>query len=299
MKAKRILIPTTIVFLLCFTGCSVRIVNLTPSEFSPSQTGTYTLKAQVDVSQQAVIPNSLEAFVVIDGEQYPMSQKLIDGYVFEYDYKPPSQKLLVRFYYVLNYLVTKKDKAPALKQIISKLHQAQLPNSIVLRLNKERAAVDTKVTLYGEQFTKQDRVLIDGTPCETTFISSKELRFLVPEIKPGFGYIVDVFTPRGMLKAGTLRVDEANPLRVLPEKLELKIGRPKALVFMLNYPAPYGGLYISVKTDIPDSIIMPEVLIPERARTVSATIEGKYITNGNLFIKAGELPEIVVPVNIR
>ena len=228
-----------------------------------------------------------------------MSSEPSDDYVFEYDYEPPSKKLLVSFYYVLDYLIRHKDKAPVLKQIISDIHRAQLPDSIKLQLERKRAAVDTKVTLYGDQFTDQDRVLIDGTPCETTFISSKELQFLVPEIKPSFGYPVKVFTPRGMADAGTLQVDAANPLRVLPKELKLKTGQPQALVLMLNYPAPYGGLNIDVTTDIPDSIVMPKILIPERSRTVSATIEGKYISNGNLFIKAGNLPEIVVPVTIR
>lgn len=299
MKAKRILVSATIVSLLCLTGCSIRIVNLTPPQFLPSPTGSHTLTAQVDVKQQRVVPDSLRIFVVIDGEQRPMSKKPSSDHVFEYDYKPPAKKLMVRFYYVLNYMVSRKNKSPVLKQIISDLHQAQLPDPITLRLDKKRAAVDTQVTLHGEQFTDRDRVLVDGTPCETTFISSKKLQFLVPEIKPSFGYTVEVFTSRGILEAGTLRVDAANPLKVLPKKLDLKIGQPKALAFMLNYPAPYGGLYIDVTTDIPDSITMPEVLIAERTRTVSVTIKGEQISNGHLFIKAGKLPEIIVPVTVR
>ena len=277
----------------------MEIANRTPPEFSPSPTGTYTLKAEVTVSQRSVVQNSLEAFVVIDGEQHPMSQKLTDGYIFEYDYRPPSKKLLVNFYYILNYFVTKKSEAPVLEQIISDLYQARLPNSMSLQMDKDRAAVDTEVSIYGEQFTREDRILIDGTPCETIFISSGELKFIVPEIKPSFGYVVEVFTPKGMLNAGTLRVDDAHPLKILPKELALKAGQPQALVFMLNDPAPYGGLYVTATTDIPDSIYMPKILIPERTRTVSVIIEGKHIGNGNLFFKAGDLPEIVVPVTIR
>lgn len=299
MNAKRILVSVTLIFLLCLTGCSVDIVNLTPPEFSPSSTSAYTLQAQADVGRKTVIPNSLEAFVVIDGTQHRMSQKLADNYIFEYDYSPPAGKLLVNFYYILDYLVAQKDEPPVSQQIISDLYQTQLPNTVSLRMDKERAAVDDEVSVYGEQFTPQDRVLIDGTPCETTFISLRELKFLVPEIKPSFGYNVDVFTPKGMLKAGILRIDSAHPLRVLPRELTLEISQPQALVFMLNYPAPYGGIYVNVTTDISDSIILPKVLIPEGSRTVSVTIEGKYTSDGNLFIKAGELPEIIVPVTIR
>ncbi len=298
MKAKRILFLTALVSLPCLIGCSINIVNLTPPEFSPSSTGAYTLKAQVDVGKKAVVPHSLEAFVVIDGTQHPMSQKLTDSYIFEYDYKPSAEKLLVSFYYILNYLIVQKDETPTVEQVISGFYRTQLPNTVSLRIDKERAAVDKEVSIYGDQFTRQDRVLIDGTPCETTLISSKELRFLVPEIKPSFGYAVNVFTSKGMLEAGTLRVDSAHPLTVLPNEITLKAGQPQALVFMLNHPAPYGGLHVSVTTDIPDSIISPKVLIPERTRTVSVTIAGKSASSGNLFITAGELPEIIVPITV-
>lgn len=300
MKTYRFFVSTCIILSLCLAGCSTHVVNLTPPQFPPSPTGTYTLKAQANVSQStSVVPDSFEAFVVIDGKHYPMSKRTTNGSFFEYGYRPPSGKLLTRFYYVVNYLVKKKNGTPVLKQIISDLYQVQLPNTITLHLDKQRAAVDTRVKISGDQFTDQDRVLINGAPCETSFISPRELQFVVPDIKPGFGYIVEVFTSNGMLQAGTLRVDAANPLRVLPKELELKSGQPQALAFMLNYPAPFGGLYIDITTDIPDSIIMPEVLIPERARTVSVTIEGKNIGNGHLFIRAGDLPEIIVPVTIR
>ena len=52
-------------------------------------------------------------------------------------------------------------------------------------------------------------------------------------------------------------------------------------------------------TDIPNSIIMPEVLIPEGARTVSATIEGDKVGSGHLYINAKGLPELVIPVTIQ
>ena len=275
------------------------MVNRTPPEFPPSPTGTYPLEAQVDFNQKTVLPDSFKAFVVIDGQQYPMTRNPSGDHLFTYDYQPPAEKLIVRFYYVLSYLEATGDEAPELKEIISGLYQTELPNTVILRLDRDRAAVDTEVTLHGERFTRQDRVFIDGVPCETTFISSRELQFLVPEIRSSFGYNVEVFTPRGMLSVGTLRVDAANPLRVLPKELALKVGQTAALAFMLDRPAPFGGLYIDVTTDIPDSIVMPEILIPERARTVSVNLEGKLISNGNLFIKAADFPEIVVPVTVR
>lgn len=300
MKAKRIPTFALIVFLLCATGCSVRIVNKTPPGFSPSTDGFYKIKAGIETNRKDVVQESFEAFVVIDGEQRPMLRNYDSSdNLFEYDYQPDPNKSLVRFYYVLNYLTEHKNKAPALQQMISGLYQFQLANAMVLKLDKQRAAVGTTVTLYGEQFTDQDYVLIDGISCKTTFISPNELQFQVPDMSPSFNYIVDVFTAKGIFNAGKLRVDAANPLRVVPEKLELKTSQPKAIAFMLEKPAPYGGLYIDVSTDIPDCIVMPELLVPEGARTFSTAIEGKHISNGNLFINVDGLPEIVVPVTVR
>ena len=41
----------------------------------------------------------------------------------------------------------------------------------------------------------------------------------------------------------------------------------------MDNPAPMGGLYINVTTDIPSSVIMPEVIIPETARTVNIAVQ--------------------------
>jgi len=299
MKAKRISVSAIVGSLICLVGCSTYLVNQTPQQFPPSPDGTYTIAAEVKTNQKNIIPDSFEAFVVIDGEQFPMSREFSSNYLFVYDYKPSTEKSITRFYYVLNYMEENKNNSQSLKQIISNLHQTQLPDKLRFRLDRKRAAVDTKVSLYGDQFTDQDHVLIDGISCETTFVSTGELQFLVPEINPSFGYEVKVFTSGGLFNTGVLRVDAANPLRVLPSELELKVGQSKAIAFMLNHPAPQGGLYIDVTTDIPDSIIMPEILISESAHTISTTIQGKQIGEGYLFIKTGELPEIVVPITVR
>lgn len=90
-----------------------------------------------------------------------------------------------------------------------------------------------------------------------------------------------------------------NPLHVLPNTLTLEPKQRLALAFALDYPAPQGGLYLNITTNIPDSIIMPEVLIPEGARTVNATIEAGEPGQGTLFINAADLPELTVPITIK
>ena len=112
----------------------------------------------------------------------------------------------------------------------------------------------------------------------------RQLQFVVPELRPDFGYGIEVRSTTRAQTAGYLRIDPASPLSVLPNQLSLEPGQRQALAFALDYPAPDGGLYINVTTDIPGSIIMPEVLIPEGARSVSAVIEGGKVGSGHLFI---------------
>lgn len=218
---------------------------------------------------------------------------------FTYDYQAPAEQVLTRFYYVLNYTAQKEDEAPISEQIISELYQVQVPSTLTLRLDRTRAAVGTRATITGQQFSADDRVFVDQVAAETILVSPSTLQFVVPEVKPSFGYKIEVRGTTRSQKAGYLRVDPASPLSVLPKALTLAPGQRKALAFALEHPAPIDGLYINITTDIPDSIIMPEVLIPEGARTVSATIEGGKVSSGHLYIQAKGLPELVVPVTVR
>ena len=299
MKAKSIFLSSALALALCLTGCGVKIVNTTPNVAPASPTGSYTLSAQAQVKKKTVQPDSLEAFVVINGEQRPMTSLADTPNAFSYDYQAPAEQELTRFYYVLNYTTQKKEEAPVSVQIISELYQVQLPSTLTLAIDTARAAIGTHVTVTGQNFSREDLIFVDQVAAETIFISPSKLQFVVPEVKPGFGYKIDVRGTARSQKAGYLRVDPASPLSVLPKELTLAPGQRQALAFALDTPAPYEGLYINITTDIPNSIIMPEVLIPEGARTVSATIEGDKIGSGHLYINAKGLPELVIPVTIR
>jgi hypothetical protein len=299
MKAKRILLSSFFIIVFYLTGCGVKMLNTTPAIAPASPTGNYTLSAQADVKKKTVIPGSLKAFVVIDGKQRPMTADPQAHNAFTYDFKASDDASLTRFYYVLHYATQKENEAPVSEEMISDLYQVQLPNRVSLTVQQQRAAIGTRVSILGQQFTNTDLIFVDATAAKTIFISPDELQFVVPEVKPGFGYAIQVRGNARAQTAGYLRVDPASPLSVLPKKLVLQSGQRQALAFALDTPAPYQGLYINVTTDIPDSIIMPEVLIPEGARTVSATIEGDKVGSGHLFINANGLPELVIPVSIQ
>ena len=91
--------------------------------------------------------------------------------------------------------------------------------------------------------------------------------------------------PHGALDIGNFRVDES-VLSVSPSKLEIQSGSSNILLFKIDYDAPEGGLKISVKTDIPNSVIMPEARINQGDKTVNITVKGGEVGEGKLVISA-------------
>jgi hypothetical protein len=93
----------------------------------------------------------------------------------------------------------------------------------------------------------------------------------------------------GNLDVGTFRVD-AISFQVSPAALTLRQGEQQALTFTIPSPAPAGGMLIDVRTDMPESVIMPEVMVPANATSVTIPVQGGKPGTGSLFFtsSAGE-----------
>lgn len=87
-------------------------------------------------------------------------------------------------------------------------------------------------------------------------------------------------------------------MTILPSSLSLTSGQKEELTFSISLPAPEGGLVIEVMTDIPNSVIMPEILIPEGESSVTISIEGGVDGSGTLFVLAPGFEAITVPVKV-
>ena len=72
----RVLFRRFVSFCLLFlvlTGCATStIVNLTPPSLPKSEDGLYRFEASWESNQRSILEESLQAFVVLDGVQYPM-----------------------------------------------------------------------------------------------------------------------------------------------------------------------------------------------------------------------------------
>jgi hypothetical protein len=118
----------------------------------------------------------------------------------------------------------------------------------------------------------------------TVFESPTSLGFFVPALAPGRTYKVTLSSAAGNSAVGTFRIDPSD-VTVDPAALSLAPGQKQTLTFTISHPAPAGGLLLDVTTDVPESVIMPEVVVPEGQTSTTVTVEGGKPGAGSLFLK--------------
>lgn len=282
---------------LFLSGCGVAIENLTPNKVPQNPSGIYTITMKADVKNGAIRESTLQGNIVIDGDVVPMTRNPIDPTLFDFDYVMPEDQGEAAFYFILNYNVIGGSKSNPRKKV-SDLQNFQLVNKYVIQLQVDRAPVGRPVTVLGRRFFRSDRIVIGDVVAETRFKSANELEFLVPPLPAGESYFVQLETDGRMVPIGNFMVD-LSLLKVAPKSLELAVGESKVLVFSVDFEAPAGGLAVRVTTDIPSSIIMPEVIIPAGSRSVSVTVEGARPGQGALFADVPGMKEVTIPLSVE
>jgi hypothetical protein len=99
------------------------------------------------------------------------------------------------------------------------------------------------------------------------------------------------------LSVGVFRAD-ATGVTVSPTSLTLHSGEQQTMEFTIPNNAPQGGLLLDVTTDIPESVIMPEIVVPEGANNVVITVQGGKPGAGALYLKGFGQGEITIPVAV-
>lgn len=282
--------------LFLFTGCGVTVENLTPARIPQNPSGIYTITMEAEATGGAVRKSSLQGNIVIDGETLPMERNPIDPNLFDFDYVMPEDQAEAAFYFILNYNVLGGSKEKP-KQVISELYNFQLVNKYVIQMQVDRAPVGRPVTVLGRRFFRSDKIIVGGVEAETRFKTDNEIEFLVPPLPAGKSYFVQLHTDGRMVPIGNFMID-LSLLKVAPKALSMASGETAVLVFSVDFDAPAGGLAVRVTTDIPSSIIMPEVIIPAGSRSVSVAIEGGAPGQGALFADVPGMKEVTIPVSV-
>jgi hypothetical protein len=270
--------------LLVLTGCNLTITNLTPDKVPQNPSQIYTITASFRPSSTQIITATIEPRIVIDGQNYKMTKSAVNGDVWEFDYQLPAGRTGASYYFICDYKLEGQTSDQP-QEVYSDLQNMTIAGRYVIRSEATRAPVGSRVSVLGAGFTPQDVVYFDQTPTRTVFESPSSLSFFVPVITPGRNYRISVVGSGVNLDVGTFRVD-AISFQVTPAALTLRPGEQQALTFTIPTPAPAGGMLIDVTTDVPASIVMPEVMVSAGQSSVTVPVEGGKPGSGSLFFKS-------------
>lgn len=297
MKAKLIRTSTLLMLALAFTGCvEMTLSNLTPKRTPQNPSGIYTLTMKPEIRDANAIKESFKPYVVIDGERHPMRKSSMGSNVYEYEYAMPANRSQAKYYFVIDYLSNVKGTARERTET-SQLYTLELVNRYVITMLSQRGPVGAVVPVVGRGFTKYDKIEVGGEIADTHYNSSNSLSFTVPALTAGRSYPVKLISGNGSMFIGEFLID-VGQLRVTPSSVEVMTGERTMLVFSTNNEAPASGILIDVTTDIPDSVIMPEVVITKGTRSVSVPLEGGTPGEGSLYIHAAGFKEVQIPVSV-
>lgn len=283
--------------LVLLAGCdSVVLSNLTPPSLPENPSQIYTITLRVAKKNKNIIDSSVDPRIVIDGQNHVMTKSSIGEGIYEYDYHLPPGRDEIAYYFLVTYSIDSSTSTYPIETYTAIAH-ARIVRRYVLSLEVNRGPVGARISVLGRGFTPQDVVYFDNSATRTVFESSSALSFFVPALPAGQNYHVMLGSPAGNSPVGTFRVDPSS-ITVTPSALTLRTGDRQPITFTVANPAPTGGLLLDVTTDVPESVIMPEVIVPQGQTSVTITVEGGKPGTGNLFLKGYDSGEVTIPVTV-
>ncbi|MDR2628874.1 MAG: IPT/TIG domain-containing protein [Puniceicoccales bacterium] len=294
---KNVKLPL-VIFLYAVTfvmsGCNSMIMNNTPSQIPQNGSEIYTIAMSINPNGTHSIPNSYSARIIVDGEVHKMDKN--SDFEYSYDYARSADQHKVNYYYEIDY---KKKVNGNVRQESkrSKLYSLTIVNRYVVGFESNRGVPGSTVTLLGRGFEKGDYIEIDDVPCETTFISSNSLSFVVPILGNDSKHHAKLVSDNGDIGLGIFYIDRVS-FHTNLSSISLESGEKQILVITINFDAPQEGIVVDATTNVPDSVIMKDIFIPAGARSTSVVIRGGIAGSGMLYLTAEGFEELKIPVEV-
>jgi hypothetical protein len=278
-------------------GCqTVTLTNLTAPALDENPSQIYTFTLRVTPHTNTVVPSSVVPHIVVDGKSYNLRKSALGEGLYEFEYQLPAGREDIPYYFLVNYTVEGNNvQTPA--EVYTELQHASIVRRKVLSLDANRGPVGARISVLGRGFTPSDVILVGGQQVRTSFESPTSLSFFVPALDPNRNYPVTLQSPAGNSPVGTFHIDSST-VTITPQSLNLRTGQREPLTFTLPNPAPAGGTLLDVTTDIPDSVIMPEVLVQQGQTSVTVNVEGGKPGSGTLYLKGFGSGEVTIPVSV-
>lgn len=282
--------------LLSLAGCAQTLTNVTPSVVQRNPSNRYRFTTQCNVLENKVIPGSFKLGLVIDGKEYPLQPEALTPTFFYYDHILGVDRSEAKYYFVLNY---QKNYRGRLKDCVAKtpLANFKIQECCCFSLDCERAPVGADVKILGRGFMNGDRVFVGEYGSVTACESENVLSFEVPQVMCNKSYPVYCLHNNEKVFVGNIWVD-SNCFTVEPTSIDLMQGDQVNFTVSLSSPLNY-DLNVNITTDIPNSVIMPELKIEAGESSATVTIEGGEGGKGHLFVSAQGFEEQEIPIEVE
>lgn len=272
------------------------INNLTLKQLRKNPSNIYTISAQINPMCADIFKDSIKTSIVIDGQSHPMIKDPTKPNSYSYDFKMPACDNVARYYFSVDYITTvfesKKERTYK-----SPLYDLQIMNRYPSTLDVNRGLIGSVINISGRGFLEGDKIVFGDIDAETYYVSDFLINFRVPSLPAGRTYEVALHGNHGLIPIGEFKIDFAS-LCSDHDSLSLKSHESKTVAFEIEKPAPAGGLELDISTNIPESIIMPEVFVPAGSKRVTAVIQAGRAGEGQLYIAAEGFKELVIPVAV-
>jgi hypothetical protein len=287
----------SIVGVLFLVGCDdENICNMTPNVIPQNQSNIYTLTMTVHDMGGNASRKTVKPYVIINGEKHEMKKHPDGNNVFVYDHHFHGVGV-IPYYFEVVYRANRNGNIRK-KAVKSNLFDITVTDKYIFALNANRGPIGTSVSIVGHGLAQTDKVRFGKRIVRANWLSTGAIEFIVPAVECGSEYEVYVLANRKEFFAGMFFVDEST-LHCSTNSIYLANGGSQRIVFMLDHPAPESGVEIEITTDIPNSIIMPEVRFMPGERTVSVNITAsEESAKGTLFVHANGFSSLEIPLEV-
>jgi hypothetical protein len=283
--------------LALLSGCdTVVLTNLTAPSLPENPSQIYTFTLRVTPKTNTVVSSSLMPKIIIDGQSFAMKRSPFGEGIYEFEYQLGGGRDAVAYYFLVPFKIETQNGIMD-SEVYTEIVHAKIVRRYVLSLEVNRGPIGARISVLGRGFSPQDTIFFENLPTRTTYESPNALSFFVPAIEANKNYRVMLGSAAGNSPVGTFRVDPSS-LNVSPSSLNLRGGERQPLTFNVPVSAPPGGLLIDITTDVPESVIMPEIIVPQGQTSVTITVEGGKTGNGSLFVKGFGAGEVTIPVTV-
>ena len=320
--ARRIFLGFGAALFLLLAGCQApTITNLTPDALAENPSQIYTISARIAPKDTGYVQGSLTPYIIIGGQNYRMAKSPLGQDIYEFEYQVPGGVNEIAYYFLATYQVESSGIVSP-REDYSQIHRASIAGRYVLSLEVNRGPAGARVSILGRGFTANDTVFFDGQPVRTVYDSPNAISFYVPSVEGNRNYRVTLGSESAQTPVGTFRVDAVGAvaaadtgsstfapasvntsmgagLQVSPSSLNLRQGERVDVTFTSPVTATARGLLIDVTTDVPESVIMPEVVVPAGSNSVTVTVEGGRPGSGSLFAKGAGAREVSIPITVQ